>query len=444
VRTAVVVLLIVSAAAHAADGPDLLMTLAEKPVRVRQEIVADGPSPETIWNAFLDKLFDYYDRDGDGSLSSAEAARVFPLPLPDRKSVTPNFAGKTSRDEFKAFYRRHGFTPVVVTVVPAAPEIARLNETLFRLLDRDGDGRLTTAELSRAPELLRRLDENEDDALTVAEVLAFPIADPPRVERQVRVVATDSSVPDAVLRIALATSDRMPVLKFLGGKSAESLVTVFPLVVGDRPADFAVTRQFYLAALGNRSVVERKQIDDDASLQLLQPIFDAADRNGDGKLTAEELTAFLALVEAGAACQTFVTIFERGQSLFDLLDANGDGRLDLGELSRAADLLPTGTWTRKDIPARFPISGARGRASGSFGPVSLAARARPKETVATPSARGPRWFQAMDRNGDGFVSASEFIGPPELFRRLDANGDGRISVEEAQKADASKSMRPMP
>jgi hypothetical protein len=40
----------------------------------------------------------------------------------------------------------------------------------------------------------------------------------------------------------------------------------------------------------------------------------------------------------------------------------------------------------------------------------------------------------MDKNGDGFVSAQEFIGPPELFAKLDTNHDGRISVEEAEAA----------
>jgi hypothetical protein len=51
-----------------------------------------------------------------------------------------------------------------------------------------------------------------------------------------------------------------------------------------------------------------------------------------------------------------------------------------------------------------------------------------------PTARGPAWFRAMDRNGDGFVSPAEFLGPQELFRRLDRNGDGLISPEEAELA----------
>jgi hypothetical protein len=63
-------------------------------------------------------------------------------------------------------------------------------------------------------------------------------------------------------------------------------------------------------------------------------------------------------------------------------------------------------------------------------PFGAVAQAKPQ---AVP-ARGPAWFRALDKNGDGFVSPQEFIGPPELFAKLDLNGDGRISVEEAEAA----------
>ena len=60
-------------------------------------------------------------------------------------------------------------------------------------------------------------------------------------------------------------------------------------------------------------------------------------------------------------------------------------------------------------------------------PTGKAIRPQPKRIAA------PAWFVAMDRNGDGYVSPREFLGPPELFRQLDTDGDGLLSPEEASR-----------
>jgi hypothetical protein len=55
--------------------------------------------------------------------------------------------------------------------------------------------------------------------------------------------------------------------------------------------------------------------------------------------------------------------------------------------------------------------------------------------IARPTNKGPLWFRRMDRNNDGDVSRSEFLGRPEEFDKLDTDHDGLISVEEAEAAD---------
>jgi hypothetical protein len=47
----------------------------------------------------------------------------------------------------------------------------------------------------------------------------------------------------------------------------------------------------------------------------------------------------------------------------------------------------------------------------------------------------------MDRNGDGFVSRREWLGPEELFHKLDADGDGLLSPQEAARLDSGKPSR---
>jgi hypothetical protein len=48
---------------------------------------------------------------------------------------------------------------------------------------------------------------------------------------------------------------------------------------------------------------------------------------------------------------------------------------------------------------------------------------------------GPPWFFHADRNHDGDLDSSEFLGSAELFRRLDLDGDGWIELREAIAGD---------
>jgi hypothetical protein len=47
---------------------------------------------------------------------------------------------------------------------------------------------------------------------------------------------------------------------------------------------------------------------------------------------------------------------------------------------------------------------------------------------------GPIWFGRWDRNRDGDLTWSEFLGPRDVFLRLDADRDGLIDPKEAEAA----------
>jgi hypothetical protein len=198
----------------------------------------------------------------------------------------------------------------------------------------------------------------------------------------------------------------------------------------DPAAGVREAREFFLAqfasAVGDRPAVDKPALEADPTHRGLAALFDPADRNGDGKLTLAELTAFLDLVEEGSGCQVVVTVEDRGRNPFDRLDANGDRRLDrweLREMSRSAG----------EVPRVVRITASRGPVGAAFGPVPVAAP-KPAAGAPKPVQAGPEWFRAMDRNRDGFVSAAEFVGPPARFRQLDANGDGRIDPAEADES----------
>jgi hypothetical protein len=183
-----VILLVLAALPIRAEGERLLVLADNRPVVLELQVSIDGKPLATAWECYLDRLFADLDRDGDGSLSKAEAARApgiefvtsflqGALNLEAASSAAPfdrldaDRDGRVSRREFGDFYRRCGFHRVRVLLGPEREQSLALTAALFRLLDHDGDGKLSQAELKQARETLQRIDLNEDEWITPEEVL---------------------------------------------------------------------------------------------------------------------------------------------------------------------------------------------------------------------------------------------------------------------------------
>jgi hypothetical protein len=145
------------------------------------------------------------------------------------------------------------------------------------------------------------------------------------------------------------------------------------------------------------------------------------------------VAAYVHLVELGMQGQVWITVTHRGRNPFPFLDSDGDGRLSYRELTRASDLLHPDVAEVFRLPLQFHLSFG-GPAVRSWGGVPVPAVVERPRPPAAAVALAPRWFQAMNRNGDGVISPREFVGPPAIFRKLDINGDGVISPEEAVRA----------
>jgi Ca2+-binding EF-hand superfamily protein len=176
--------------------------------------------------------------------------------------------------------------------------------------------------------------------------------------------------------------------------------------------------------------VERKQLENQPPALAF---FDFADRNGDGKLSADEIDAALKALAPLARCRIDVAFVDRGNGLFELFDRNGDDRLSLRELVDSVAVLKPfagsdGSVGPKDLVRQFQVRFA-------IDPIPVGVLIQPGRPVrgddSVRPANAPAWFAKMDRNGDGDVSLREFVGPIELFRRLDRNGDGLVSADEA-------------
>jgi Ca2+-binding EF-hand superfamily protein len=177
--------------------------------------------------------------------------------------------------------------------------------------------------------------------------------------------------------------------------------------------------------------------------QIFVSLFPLADRNGDGKVTMAEMTALVNLLDEAPMSTVTVAVGEIGRNLFQLLDTNGDGRLGLRELRTAWDRLAAldkngdGFISADEIPRQFELTVSQGSFRGALRqPVVVNRTLLTRPGAPRTPARGPLWFRKMDLNGDGDVSPREFLGTQEEFRRIDTDGDGLISVQEAERFDA--------
>jgi Ca2+-binding EF-hand superfamily protein len=135
--------------------------------------------------------------------------------------------------------------------------------------------------------------------------------------------------------------------------------------------------------------------------------FAKLDRNGDGKLTPDELGPAHRGKEPSAKHAEFA-----GRR-FDKLDTNHDGVVTLNEYTAAA-------------VAKFKTLDVAGNGRVSADEIANSPKAHERAQHVSE-----RIVKRLDTNGDGTVSREEFLAAAkQRFARLDKNGDGFVTADE--------------
>ncbi|HET6328200.1 MAG TPA: hypothetical protein VFG04_26185 [Planctomycetaceae bacterium] len=180
----------------AAESVDLICLSTKRPILVRLHISVDGGSISQYRAAIARRLFDALDADKNGILEGNElkalptpqmvaAAGREPDELPQSTTASaPSLSAKSrvTREEWvrmlfpvaRSPLSHISFGPTSPAMYPGMEESANGGElaALLSAIDSNGDGRLSTAELSRSDSLFRLLDVNDDEQISRSEFVA--------------------------------------------------------------------------------------------------------------------------------------------------------------------------------------------------------------------------------------------------------------------------------
>ncbi len=366
-------------------------------VVIQLSILVEGEGPKQRFEKFVDSLMKSLDKNNDGVVTVEEArgklltareAQQMQLvaadanPADSSPDVSPK-DGKISRAELISHFKRIGLLPFSVRFQPRAPQVdpntgAMANQAgeapLFNLLDVNGDKKLSVQELANALEVLRKLDRDNDETISVAELQ--PLA------AQARAVARppmNNAAPQAAPFVSLASGESVPKL-------------IRRVVDKYDSADAAKS--------GVPSLTAKNQKLSRMELGLPESEFVKYDVDGDGQLDFEELRQFVSSPEP---------TFELSLNLTD-------GKVHA--FGNSADKV------------RMTADGA---AHLQFGATQISIAAIPAAGTFDPESALQPLFMAFDAEANGYLEKMEVPDNAlfgATFADLDADKNGKLYLAE--------------
>ena len=396
----------------------------------------DRPAPARQLKMWTDE----YDHNKDGQIQADEAAAWLGR---DAGVKARPFSVRSSRSYFS---------------VPSAAS------RVWKLVDADGDGRLSPAELQNLPATLFSLDDDADGVITPDEITS--LREQLRIDNDRAAIVDRNANPFAALylepdfehdRLEYLLNDLYAPRQDLHPSSFPALVKEFELLDASSDGDLdqdelakLLTAQPHLKLAidfshgdtPDKNKTTLSVVDHIPAIAIIgQPAGDrVALLIGATRLdfSAHDLALGQEPAQAAAGSQMRLMVHDQIDPLCEVLDTNADGRLGEREIATSPERLlefdanKNGQLDTSELPYSMIVAFLRGEQPNeqSF--------YRPQSSRALPASDAPSWFVHADFNGDGDVSSREFLGSGEQFKKLDANGDGFISSAEAKDSQPAK------
>jgi Ca2+-binding EF-hand superfamily protein len=476
------------------DVQDLVFLAPTGPVHLRLHLRVDGHSFHELQTAIARQLFDVLDADSNGVLEGKEldgipSAELLVAIAKRTGPPKPTPKGHVTPEDLAAYLSPHDFKGFALAVEsaqkPAADyRVSKLPDGMQRAntvdmaaflaaLDLDGDGRVTMAECARADELFHRLDLNDDETISRAEIAevaagkkssaakgpANPLSDvatllqpmehagtqvelarslsdryrrmstaeavmclndsPPRFELDVALPKKTLQSPAVTVRSGSAAVDGDGI-RVRAGSAGEVVLQLGPLPIelhANEPPPRPVNRTAYMKAMFKRADRDNNDYLDanefaTTNIGLGPDDFKAIDTDHNGMIFENEWLAFMTVYQIATDNRVTLTVGVKAADPFAQFDANGDGRLTHGEWLRA--MAAVRAWdTNHDgeiSPDELPRHFIGTFHLGTLNPAPAAPMMNEMNQTTAPSAPAS--------------------SAPSWFQKMDRNRDGEVSLRE--------------
>ncbi|HJZ56711.1 MAG TPA: EF-hand domain-containing protein, partial [Gemmataceae bacterium] len=303
-------------------------------------VAANGVAPRGDSQQLTDALFKYLDTDKDGKLSveelKAARQRLAALDVNEDEMITADeLISRVQNPYFEAvqLLEVDGAGPVQQVQIadvfmPASGRPVSVKDLLAQR-DKDGDGALSAAELGCDAKTFAELDADGDGRLDADELAAW-LRQPPALELTIDL--TDRAMPDGLPRVAPGVLRVSGNGQFAGRVKTErdgsiglALTDVRFRFAADAGSGLRVRSQWDATVQNVRSsfkslsaetgTVERQKIAQSPELAGFLPLFDFADRDGDGKVTTAELDRVVQALSGAVNCRATVSVSDSGRGL---------------------------------------------------------------------------------------------------------------------------------